>query len=243
MTAATEALVERVVQAVPELLPLLEEFRTEDLGEMWEAVFLDEAARGLVDRARSGDQAAAAYLDALAGLLEHEYGRTAELDRTIEGFLSPMPNPGEPGADLVRVLGPKLTSELRRQREWRTRPEEVAFVDRLVRAVPALGPLVDDNRAGNHNDVLPHMFLGDVTRREVDNHRSANPVAQLEVRTVIDALEAEFGRDDGVDNAIAVSFVENLPYPGEPGADIVNLLGPKLATELRRQRRPPNATP
>jgi hypothetical protein len=39
-----------------------------------------------------------------------------------------------------------------------------------------------------------------------------------------------------VDEAIAVSFVENLPYPGEPGDALAGELGPKLAAELAAQR-------
>ncbi|MBT0769061.1 hypothetical protein KIH74_09000 [Kineosporia sp. J2-2] len=35
---------------------------------------------------------------------------------------------------------------------------------------------------------------------------------------------------------IAVSFVENLPYPNEPAAGVVELLGPRLRAQLIRQR-------
>ncbi|HEY8454536.1 MAG TPA: hypothetical protein VIL34_03000 [Actinopolymorphaceae bacterium] len=238
MTAATEALVERIVDIVPDFRPLLEEFRAEQLGEMWEAVFLDEATRGLVSRAMSGEQAATSQLQALASFLEGECGKAEEIDAAIDGFLTPFPSPGEPGHDLVQMLGGKLKERLDRQRQWRTRPEEAAFVDRLVQAVPALASVADENRAGDHDDVLPNRFLADVAFRQVENHLSGNEAAQSEVRAVLAALEAEFGSDDGVDTAIATSFLENLPYPGEPGADIVNLLGPKLREELLRQRSP-----
>jgi hypothetical protein len=240
MSTAPEALIERIAQRLPDVRPLLAEFQAEQLGEMWEAVFLDEATRQLVARAVEGDQAAVADLTTLAGILEAEHGEGADVENLISGFLSPFPYPGEPGHDLVQLLGPKLAADLNRQREWRTRPQETAFVDRMVQAIPALAPLVDENRAGSRGDVLPHRFLADVAFQAVEHHLSGKQTAHSEVRAVIDLLEAEFGRDDGVDNAIAVSFVENLPYDGEPGADIVRLLGPKLKEELHRQRLSPS---
>lgn len=237
MTTATHALAERIAQTVPTLRPLLAELWGEQLGDALPLVFLEEGTRRLTDQAAAGDAAAVSALTALAGLLEAELGSTAEVDELISaGFLVPLPYPGEPGTDLVRLLGPKLAGQLQRQREWRTPPAEAEFVARLVARVPALQPLVEVNRAGNYGDVLPHMFLGDVVAREVENIQSGSPAAQLEVRAVLDGLEAELGVDPGVDNAIAASFVEILPYPGEAGAGLVDLLGPKLAAELRRQR-------
>jgi hypothetical protein len=237
MTAATEALVERLVRAVPALRPMLGDLRQQDLGAALPQFFLDEATRRLTDRAGAGDAEALAALTAVVNLLEEEYGVDTDVDELIaSGLVVPLPYPAEPGGDLVRLLGPKLQAELDRQREWRTPPEQVAFVDRLVRAVPALAPLVEEKRVGNHNDVLPHVFLGDVARRAVANYLSGDAAARAEVTAVVATLDAEFGRDEGVDNAIAVSFVENLPYPGEPGVDIAGVLGPQLTAELRRQR-------
>ena len=105
----------------------------------------------------------------------------------------------------------------------------MAFVDRVTEAVPALLRLAAENEYGDRGDVLVHGFLGDVAFRELDNYRSGGPVAMEEVRTVVALLETELGVDRGVDEAIAVSFVENLPYPDQPGADLVDLLGPEAA--------------
>ena len=51
------------------------------------------------------------------------------------------------------------------------------------------------------------------------------------------ALEAEAGQDPEIDEMLAVSFVEVLPHPGEPGAAMAENLGPKL-TEMLREQRP-----
>lgn len=237
MTGATEALIERLVLAVPALRARLDEYRAADLVDALPQIFLDETTRELVDRVESGDARAVAELTAVANHLEAEFGTAGDVDELIAScFVVLMPYSKDAGADLVRLLGPKLTAELNRQREWRTPPAHVAFIERLLQAVPALQSLADANRAGNYDDVLTHMFLGDVVNREVERHLSGDAGARSEVRAVFDIVEAEFGRDDEVDNAIAASFVENLPYDGEPGADIAGLLGPKLTAEMSWQR-------
>ena len=42
-----------------------------------------------------------------------------------------------------------------------------------------------------------------------------------------------------VDEPMAVSCVEGLPYPGRPGEVIVDMLGPKVRAEPARQRPVP----
>jgi hypothetical protein len=108
----------------------------------------------------------------------------------------------------------------------------------MISAVPALEPLTSDNTFGDHEEVLVHEFLADVVRQEVDNFLAG---CLDEVRAVLDLLERECGGD--VDEPIAVSFVENLPYPHEPAAALVDLLGPNLRAEHDRQRRPPAPSP
>jgi hypothetical protein len=140
------------------------------------------------------------------------------------------------GPDPRTVLGPKLAAVVGERRGWRAEPAVVAFVERATEAVPALARLAAENRYGDRGDVLVHGFLADASFRQLDNHRSGDPVAADEVRRVLDLLEAELGAARAVDEAIAVSFVENLPYPEQAGADIADLLGPKLRAELDRQR-------
>jgi hypothetical protein len=246
----TEDFVERLVTALPALRAeydqIYRECREDGLSEAAPEVFLDEQTRALRYRFRDGVIEARAELEALAAAIEAEYGEDPDVDELVDAcFLAllsaptPPPTPTsavEGGPDPRAVLGPQLSAVLGERRDWRAAPGAVAFVDRVTEAVPALLRLAAENEYGDHGDVLVHGFLGDVAFRELDNYRSGGPVAMEEVRTVVALLETELGVDRGVDEAIAVSFVENLPYPDQPGADLVDLLGPKLRAELARQR-------
>lgn len=242
MSQATDAFVDRLLVALPSLQDEYETIRREaaeeGLREHVAGVFLDEVTRALRYRFRDGVIEAAQELADLAGVLEGEYGDDPEVDQLIEGCFVALLSVDEEtgGRDPVTVLGPKLAAVVRERRQWRADPAAASFVTRVVEAVPALGRLAADNRYGDRGDVLVHGFLSDVAFREADNFRSEDPVALDEVRAVLAVLEAELGKDRGVDEAIAVSFVENLPYPGEPGDALAGELGPKLKAELEAQR-------
>jgi hypothetical protein len=237
---ATEDFVERLVTALPALRTeydqIYRECREDGLTEAAPEVFLDEQTRALRYRFRDGVIEARAELEALAAAIEAEYGEDPDVDELVDGCFLALLSAVEGGPDPREVLGPKLSAVIGERRDWRAAPGAVAFVDRVTEAVPALLRLAAENEYGDRGDVLVHGFLGDVAFREVDNYRSGGPVAMEEVRTVVALLERELGTDRGVDEAIAVSFVENLPYPDEPGADLADLLGPKLRAELDRQR-------
>jgi hypothetical protein len=241
MSEATDAFVDRLLVRLPPLQAEYETIRRESveegLGERVAGVFLDEVTRALRYRFRSGVIEATSELAALAAVLEDEYGRDPEVDQLVEGCFLALLSVEEPGGpDPVTVLGPRLAAVVRERRAWTAEPAAAAFVERLVGAVPALARLAAENRNGDRGDVLLHGFLSDVAFREADNFRSEEAVALEEVRAVLSLLESEFGVDRAVDEAIAVSFVENLPYPGEPGADLTGQLGPKLRAELQTQR-------
>jgi hypothetical protein len=55
------------------------------------------------------------------------------------------------------------------------------------------------------------------------------------LRRLLDRLEAEFANgSDGVRNLLAVSFLESLPFEGEPNVEVREMLGPHLKAELER---------
>ena len=55
------------------------------------------------------------------------------------------------------------------------------------------------------------------------------------LQAVLGFLEEAFStQGEEVEELIAVSFLEHLPRPSEPGAELRQMLGPRLAQELRR---------
>jgi hypothetical protein len=230
---STEALTARLLEALPALRPRYEaavaECRAEGIEDAATDIFLDEYVRDLVGRF-ADDPGARAELGALFAVLEREYGGDADVDNLVEALLALL-GPGGEGLDPAAVLGPRLRAYVESRRSWRPRPADVELVRRLIEAVPALEPLAREEGYGDEG-ILVHPFLSEVARREAESVRTGR---LDEPRTVLDLLESEFGTGD-VDGPIAVGFVEMLPYPGEPGAGIVDLLGPKLRAELVRQR-------
>jgi hypothetical protein len=101
----------------------------------------------------------------------------------------------------------------------------IAAIGALIDANRALVPILDEHLRDNEGEVLPHLVMADVIRWLVE-HRSTH---EDECRRVLDWLEHEFSRGpEEVRDMIAVSGVEMLPDPGEPGAELRALLGPRL---------------
>lgn len=101
----------------------------------------------------------------------------------------------------------------------------VAAIGALIDSHRELLPVLERHLEDNEGELLPHLVMSDVIRWLVD-HRTSDPQV---CRGVIDWLEQKFltGPDD-VRGLIAVSGVEMIPDPGQPGAELRNLLGPSL---------------
>ena len=106
---------------------------------------------------------------------------------------------------------------------------------RLVERFGDLRPLYEEHLREN-DELLPHVLFWDFTEWVVRSYLAARQREDT-WKAVIDQLETEFEHgDDNVRELLAVSFLENLPYPGEEGADIAERLGPNLSAELHRLR-------
>jgi len=83
------------------------------------------------------------------------------------------------------------------------------------------------------DELLPHVFLGEVTRCVVQQVRSAEIAEALPARRTLDFFEeymAGGGRE--VQQLIAVSFVENLAKHDDILATLSTIIGPHLRAEL-----------
>lgn len=98
------------------------------------------------------------------------------------------------------------------------------LIERLLAAVPDLRPVYDEHISDN-DDLLPHVFFGDVTRFAIENAATPN-VANL--LAVLD--EGLCDADAEVREVVLASFVENLA--GETAA--LKLLKSKMGLNLRR---------
>jgi hypothetical protein len=83
--------------------------------------------------------------------------------------------------------------------------------------------------------VLPHLYMADVERwaeREVGQRPTT---VSLELRELLDFIEAEFAQhpDSEIAEVISASFLEHLPRLGEVGAALRGLVGPTCAARLR----------
>lgn len=109
------------------------------------------------------------------------------------------------------------------------RSAEVAFVGALVHRFPVLLPLLQEH-LDDYDGLLPHVFLGDVTRWVLGHIESP---ADSEVGAVLVFFEACFAQGGEHERElISVSFLENLPRRGEPGAALRDQLGPDLLRQL-----------
>ncbi|MGB3772297.1 MAG: hypothetical protein WBA00_14255 [Rhodococcus sp. (in: high G+C Gram-positive bacteria)] len=90
-----------------------------------------------------------------------------------------------------------------------------------------LMPILQEHLDDNEGELLPHLFLSDVFRWLVANRVSCPEVVQ----GIFDLLETAYedaGERDDVRDLIAVSGVEMIPDPGQPGAELRTLMGTRL---------------
>ncbi len=104
----------------------------------------------------------------------------------------------------------------------------------LVVRFPTLLPLFEEHVA-DHQEILPHLFFSDLERYTgvlflKSEHDEA---ARNKLRAILDELEHVYATgDEDLTNPIAVSFLEHLPRPNEPGGGIRKLVGPTMAAQL-----------
>jgi hypothetical protein len=108
--------------------------------------------------------------------------------------------------------------------------DDVAFVGALCYRFVVLMHLLQEH-LDDYDSLLPHVLMGDVTRWVVQTFNS--DAADATLQQMLDFIESAFeeGRSEEL---ISVSFLENLPRPGQGGAEVRALLGPALQDQLRQ---------
>lgn len=108
--------------------------------------------------------------------------------------------------------------------------QTVSFVGSLVRQNRSLMSVFEEHLKDQDGEVLPHLFMADV-ERWAEDALTTSPEA---VKRVLVCIEDEYnGPDDDVREVIAASFLEHLPRPGNPCAELRELLGPACTAKLQ----------
>jgi hypothetical protein len=115
-----------------------------------------------------------------------------------------------------------------------------SFVTTILARFPRLGGILVEHLKDSAGEVLPHVFLGEVTRHVQSLLLAADGPGSpsgREARQILAYLEEVYSTGTReIRELIAVSFLENLPGSGQPGSQVREMLGPQLSAQLRRFR-------
>ncbi len=110
-------------------------------------------------------------------------------------------------------------------------------INQLLERVPELQSTYDVH-IHDYDELLPHVFLGDVTRYVVQQVHSGEMGTTKPVGRILDSLERcmESG-DDQVKELVSVSFIENLAGHDDVLARLRALIGPNLMEQFKNHSR------
>jgi len=113
----------------------------------------------------------------------------------------------------------------------------VSFVRELLLRVPELQS-VYDMHIDDHDELLPHVFLGEVTRYVVQQVQSGAGETSQPLSRILDFFEQSVeSQDEKLQELISVSFLENLVDCGDVMDQLTEILGPNLKRELEAHGR------
>jgi hypothetical protein len=110
----------------------------------------------------------------------------------------------------------------------------IFFVEGIANRFPSVRELLREHVEDN-DEIIPHVFFGDLTRHLTALYKlqtKGDSNAASELRGILDDLENGYVLGDSdIQELIVVSFLENLPAPGEEGAELREMVGPNLKNE------------
>ena len=111
-------------------------------------------------------------------------------------------------------------------------PTTIQCVNLLLERVPELRSAYDKH-VHDYDELLPHVFLGDVTRYVVQQIRLCETGPATPVERILSFLDQCMGSgDEHVKELVSVSFIENLLEHEDAPAGIKGLIGPTLEKEI-----------
>ncbi|MGW7026836.1 hypothetical protein ACWGFX_06525 [Streptomyces xanthophaeus] len=112
----------------------------------------------------------------------------------------------------------------------------VRLVEELVAQVPGFEDAYECH-VFNENGVLAHMFFWDVVQDTVRSYLAEGDRDGPDWREVLAFLEEETRRRvPGAIEVIVTSFLNDLPYEGEPGYGVERHLGPAMKAKYLQLR-------
>lgn len=112
---------------------------------------------------------------------------------------------------------------------------DVRLVRDLVARVPEFEEMYESHLF-NQDGVLSHVFFWDVVQETVRSYLGDDPDGPDWHRTLAFLEEQSALGVREIDEVIVTSFLDDLPYPGQPGHGIVRHLGPVMAASFARIR-------
>jgi hypothetical protein len=109
------------------------------------------------------------------------------------------------------------------------RASQVSLLCALAWQFPGLLAELDEHLADNDGEILPHPLMSTYERWAETALEAGDPSLDSFLEFLEDAYKHS-GND--VEELISVSFLEHLPRPGEPGAELRTRVGPALARQL-----------
>ncbi len=175
--------------------------------------------------------------EAAFAFLESRFGVDPTIDSLIAvSFLANILQSEVFSTEATSYLGVKLRAELERQLVGAGIGVPTPYLD-LVNDLAARHEAVAEvlrEHLIDDDEVLPHIFMSDLVRAAIVWLGTAD--GRAHVVAALASLEDAYGYDYEVDELIATGFVESLPYPDEDGAEMLELLGPKLRAEYNLER-------
>ena len=106
---------------------------------------------------------------------------------------------------------------------------EENFCQKLAAEFADVRRILDEHLADN-DELLPHVFMGDITRYVLDNGPQRAAIVQR--------LEDTFARpDQGLDELIGVSFVENIETSDDLNLALREVHGDSIRHEWQSQHQ------